>query len=282
VSIAYQQRPTGRLWTLQDLADHYGPIPMSRVHSDPPPGLATEEDLLRINAQDGHLCELDCGMLIEKRVADIEGVLTPEDLLARFGPIPLSRIRTSPPPGKATAEDAIRLTEEKVALCEFVDGILVEKTMGMYESGIAVAIASLLYAYVSKNHLGVTGGEACMMKVLSNRVRMPDVCFISFEQFPHGKVPREAAPRVYPDFAVEVISSGNTRKEMDDKLHEYFAAGTRLVWYVYPDERHVHVYTSLDDVQVVTDGTLTGEPVLPGFEISLDQIFHLPGWPKED
>lgn len=39
-----------------------------------------------------------------------------------------------------------------------------------------------------------------------------------------------------PDLAIEVLSAGNTEGEMRRKLHDYFTAGVRLVWYI--DPRH--------------------------------------------
>jgi Uma2 family endonuclease len=73
---------------------------------------------------------------------------------------------------------------------------------------------------------------------------------------------------------VEVISKGNTAKEMAEKLRNYFAAGSRLVWYVDPQKRQVEVFTSAESRRVVKEGeTLDGGDVLPGFEISLKELF---------
>jgi hypothetical protein len=44
-----------------------------------------------------------------------------------FGPIPLYRIRTQPPPGPATEVDVFELHDRENRLFELVDGILVEK-----------------------------------------------------------------------------------------------------------------------------------------------------------
>ena len=70
----------------------------------------------------------------------------------------------------------------------------------------------------------------------------PDVAFFSLDRLPGGGVPDDPIPLLVPDLAVEVISKSNTRKEMDDKLREYFEKGVRLVWYVRPRRRVVNVY----------------------------------------
>ena len=77
-----------------------------------------------------------------------------------------------------------------------------------------------------------------------------------------------------PDLAVEVLSSGNTLGEMARKRDEYFGAGVRLVWEIDPRVRTVRIYTAIDQFRDLTaTDTLTGDPVLPGFTVSLAQLF---------
>src|SRR5206468_6862066 len=97
-------------------------------------------------------------------------VWTAVDLVERFGAIPLDRIRTTPPPGLATEEDAIELTEKKVGIFELVDGILVGKDMGAFESMIAGEILSLLRNFVRPRKLGVVIGEAGMLRLAPGRI----------------------------------------------------------------------------------------------------------------
>ena len=79
---------------------------------------------------------------------------------------------------------------------------------------------------------------------------------------------QEAIADLAPDLAVEVISPRNTDKEMDDKLRDYFDAGVRLVWYVYPSSREVKVYTSPDNLTLLNEQqTLDGRDVLTGFQL---------------
>jgi len=92
--------------------------------------------------------------------------------------------------------------------------------------------------------------------------------------------PDVPVPSIFPDLAIEVISPGNTREEMADKLNDYFTAGASLVWYVHPRTREVHVYTSPQAVEVLREGPVTAPGLLPGFELSFDQIFHPPGLPR--
>ena len=63
---------------------------------------------------------------------------TAVDLVERFGAIPLNRVVQNPPPGTATEQDVIDLDDHEDRLCELVDGTLVEKTVGAYESYLTV------------------------------------------------------------------------------------------------------------------------------------------------
>jgi Uma2 family endonuclease len=201
-------------------------------------------------------------------------VLTAIDLAERFGPIPMDRIISPPAPGLATEDDAIELTERKTHLCELVDGILVEKAMGAYESLLAAELIRLVANFVRPRKLGAVLGEAGMLRLAPGLIRIPDVAFLSKEKFPGGRFPRESAWSMVPDLAIEVLSEGNTPKEMQDKLHDYFAAGSRLVWYIDPKKRQVEVFTSVDQRRIVNqDEVLDGGDVLPGFELSLKELF---------
>ena len=124
--------------------------------------------------------------------------------------------------------------------------------------------------------LGIVLGPDGMMRLAPGLVRIPDVSFISRRPIARWQsVPREPIPDLAPDLAVEVISRHNTRKEMDRKLQDYFAAGTRLVWFVYHSPRHeVRVYVKPEEFSVVRESeTLDGGDVLPGFQLTVSDLF---------
>jgi len=202
------------------------------------------------------------------------GALTVVDLLDQFGPIPASRIRHDPAPGTATEQDVIDIEARENRLCELVDGILVEKTVGYYESCLAVQLIRFLGNFADEHDLGVVAGEAGMLRLAPGLVRIPDVSFISWNRLPGRRIPREPIPDLAPDLAVEVLSQSNTPQEMDRKLRDYFAAGASLVWYVDPQSRTVRVHTAPDQSKLLgEEATLRGGDLLPGFELPLCRLF---------
>jgi Uma2 family endonuclease len=203
---------------------------------------------------------------------------TVADLLRRLGGIPARRVRLHPTPGTATLGDAIAVNERKdrTALCELVDGTLVEKPMGFDESVLAMRIGRFLGNFVDPRDLGLITGEAGMMVIGGGLLRMPDVAFIARASFPGGKPPKGPAPAIAPDLAVGVLSRSNTKKEIARKLGEYFASGTRLAWIVDPKTRSVRVHTSPADstrLDAESGGVLDGGDVLLGFRLALADLF---------
>lgn len=201
-------------------------------------------------------------------------VWTAVDLVKRFGPIPLSRVRHDPLPGTATETDLVRIHDREGRLYELVDGALVEKIMGTYESLLAVRICAKIYAFVDERDLGIVLGEAGMMRFAPGLVRIPDVSFISARRMQGIDLSAQAIADLVPDLAIEIISGGNTSEEMTVKLREYFSKGVRMAWYVYPKTEEVLVYREPEHCRVFTfEDTLSGEEVLPGFTLRLSAIF---------
>jgi len=196
-------------------------------------------------------------------------VSTVEDLIHHLGNISPARIRLHPAPGTATVGDAA-----KAPLCELIDGVLVEKAMGLKESEIAAILIGFLSVFVRSGKLGTVSGESGMIELLPDQVRIPDVAF--FSKARRNKTADEpAAPRVAPNLAVEVLSPSNTIKEMDRKRREYFEAGVESVWMVDPSTKTVRVYSDAETFVALRPGdTLRGEPTLPGFAMPVADFFE--------
>jgi Uma2 family endonuclease len=74
-----------------------------------------------------------------------------------------------------------------------------------------------------------------------------------------------------PDVAVEVISPSDRYTEVDEKKDRYLQAGTLAVIVVDPRRNIVRVHRASGVTNVT--GTLTVDDVIPGWSMSLDDIF---------
>lgn len=179
-----------------------------------------------------------------------------------------------PPPGRATEKDVLDADAHEDRLCELVDGILVEKPMGLRESLIAMYLIEVLGAFVRARNLGLVAGPDGMLRILPHMIRIPDVSFISWTRLPGGQVPAEPVPAIAPDLAVEVLSESNTRAEMDRKRREYFQAGCKIVWQIDPDDRTAQVFRPDRPPTNLTSGdALSSEDVIAGFALPLRDLF---------
>ena len=200
---------------------------------------------------------------------------TAGEWLAALGNVPPSRILWNPLPGTATVDDVVRLAHQENRGVELVDGTLVEKTVGFKESVIAANVIILLGHFVRQGKLGIVSGEQGMIRMLMGNIRMPDVAFFRREDLPSGEIPKEAAPRIAPALAIEVLSPGNTVEEMRLKRIEYFANGVQAVWELDPPTRTLRVYESAERFTLLGAGdTVDGGLLLPGFSARVEGLFE--------
>jgi Uma2 family endonuclease len=199
---------------------------------------------------------------------------TVADLLAQVGGVPPNRVRMAPTPGTATEKDVLETEARTGRICELIDGVLVEKTMGALESAVAMALGYFLKDHLRGRRLGVVLGADGPLRILPEQVRIHDVSFLSFQRLKSRRLPRQPIWAMAPDLAVEVLSEGNTPAEMDRKLHDCFTAGVRLVWYIDPRTRTAQAYTAPDRCEAIAeDGVLAGGDVLPDFVLPLGALF---------
>lgn len=167
---------------------------------------------------------------------------------------------------------------------ELVDGVVVPKygfegPMSPTGSGHGVIVSNLAFAleaHVRPQRLGrvFTDPSAFVISDEPRRLRCPDVAFVRRDRLPTLISMREAL-RLAPDLAAEVISLSEPASEVDAKIDEYLECGVRLVWKVDPKRRLVTAYD--EDARMTRvrgDDVLTAEGVLPGFALTLAELFQ--------
>ncbi|WP_439621963.1 Uma2 family endonuclease [Gemmata sp.] len=186
-------------------------------------------------------------------------------------------VTQTPPPAQPTP---VRLHPDPYdyhgeRLFEVINGVRVEKGMGLIENLIATLLVGRLEPYCRTNNLGWGVGETMFGFPGSANDRKPDAAFVSFTRWPQARpIPRVNAWPVAPELAVEVISPTDKAFDVLDKLAEYFAAGVQRVWHVYSHVEQVFVFDSPMQVRVLTRAdALTGDPIIPGFRLPLDELF---------
>jgi Uma2 family endonuclease len=146
---------------------------------------------------------------------------------------------------------------------------------GEEHGAVIMFLAAPLAQYVKAHKLGHVFAAETGYKLASNpdTVLAPDIAFVRRERVEQTgllKGYRECAP----DLAVEVMSPGDTVREVTEKAGQWLAAGALMVWVVNPKRRTVTVYRAPGDVATLNEqDELDGGEVVPGFRCKVSEIF---------
>jgi Uma2 family endonuclease len=146
---------------------------------------------------------------------------------------------------------------------------------GSEHGAVIMNIGTPIDQFVKAHGLGVVFGAETGFKITSDpdTVRAPDLAFVRRERIQPAGIPREYWPGA-PDLAVEVVSPGDTYTEVEEKVHDWLNAGTRMVLVLNPRTRTVAIYTSHPNVVRLTESdVLDGGELLPGFTCRVAELF---------
>lgn len=160
---------------------------------------------------------------------------------------------------------------------ELIEGELIEmQPAGFFHGFTSNLLGAALTVHVRQHDLGAILAAETGFKVATNpdTILAPDVGFVVKERLPADLSTLVKFFLGAPDLAVEVVSPGDTYEEVDTKTARYLDAGTRLVWIVRPRHKRVEVHRADGTSGLLSQNEmLSGEGVVPGFEILIAQIF---------
>ncbi len=181
-------------------------------------------------------------------------------------------VPTAPAP-LLTAAELLALPDDDYRY-ELVRGKLLRRPLPGLRHGRTVArVVSGLGRFVDERQLGIVLAESGYhLEWEPDTVRAPDVSFISAERLPPDGFPH-SYPMLAPDLAVEVLSPSERPGARREKMRDYFAAGTRLVWEIDPARRTITVYHSAHGgTTLAATDELTGAEILPGFVCRVGEL----------
>jgi len=167
------------------------------------------------------------------------------------------------------------ITRPENADCKFelINGEIVEDMPTEEHGSVTTELITFLNVFVKQHKLGRVVNEISYRNpadVYNNRI--PDISFTRAERL--KPLVTQGASTQMPDLAIEVKSSGNSRKSLQEKAVYFIQNGVLLVWIVYPQERMVEVYRPGQPMETLDiDDSLDGENVLPGFKLPLHEVF---------
>jgi Uma2 family endonuclease len=181
------------------------------------------------------------------------------------------------PKVRLTAEDLWKLGDGDTRR-ELVDGQIREMAPA---GGVHGEVTARICRRMAEHVAGHGGGKVLVGDVGfvlglphdPDRVRAPDVAFVTTARLPEGRLP-EGFIRGAPDLAVEVLSPSDDPLDVQQKIRDYFDAGARLLWVIAPAARSATVYRADSSARLLReDEHLDGEDALPGLLIPLLELF---------
>ncbi len=168
------------------------------------------------------------------------------------------------------------LPENRDKRFELIEGVIYEVTSSSQLNTVLTAwLIRILFTFVAERRLGLITSPDGGFKINERNAYEPDIGFIA-----KGRVKTLATKGEFPfapDLAIEVISESERPGEIRKKVSNYLKAGTRLVWVFYPQDQFMEIIRAAENgnlVQTVElDGVLSGEDLLPGFTLSLTELF---------
>ena len=198
--------------------------------------------------------------------------LTLEDLVLQFGAVefqnPLSRESFL---AFAERYPDLPMERDKNGITTIMSPV--RRGSGKRESTLVALLGIWNYA----NRLGELHGPSSGFDLPDGAFRQPDAAWISKDRLAKSKdSDEESFITVVPDFIAEIRSGTDRLKKLQTKMTDvWIANGVRLAWLIDPYEEKVYIYRPGREVETVegfAKKKLSGEDVLPGFELPLDEM----------
>jgi Uma2 family endonuclease len=129
--------------------------------------------------------------------------------------------------------------------------------------------------WAEQDGMGISLGPSAGFILPNGATRAPDACWVLRDRW--DALEREGRGKLVPlcpDFVGEIRSLSDSLASAQAKMVEYIDNGARLGWLIDPWQRRVYVYRPGAPPQVLDDpATVSGEAVLPGFDLNLQEIW---------
>jgi Uma2 family endonuclease len=167
----------------------------------------------------------------------------------------------------------MRIPDTKPAT-ELIDGCLVQKISPMYRhQALEKRWVAALDAWADGRGEALTEWRhEFRAPGHSFASLVPDVVYVSFDTLDELGSEGRQKPQRAPEAAVEILSPGQSERNMAWKVDAYIGAGTRVVFVVDPIHRTVIAHAH-DGATRFESGDVVTHPAMPGFAYAVDTMF---------
>lgn len=177
--------------------------------------------------------------------------------------------------GKIWTEEDLQALPEDGYIHELVNGELVMSPKNNWLHGeICSRLLVAMRSFADQKRLGAVWDSSTGFWMKNRNCRAPDISFVAKERLMELKKHEPKFFRGAPDLAVEILSQNIARRELDERLKDFFSSGTRLAWVIDPERELVEICHSVTDRRLLGPGAiLDGEQVLAGFQYPTANLF---------
>ncbi len=169
-----------------------------------------------------------------------------------------------------TAEEFAQMNTAENEDYELVDGELIPLSSAIpLHSMIRDKTVQLIRNYFDQNRIGGALAETDC-RIDSDTVRRPDLSIFVGEDWA-GLDPKRIPVPFAPTIAVEVLSPSEHTVDLNRKIRDYLAAGSKEVWLLDHENGELHVRTKTTG-RILQAGDLLDSPLLPGFGVNVGDL----------
>ncbi|TDN37339.1 Uma2 family endonuclease [Hymenobacter sp. UV11] len=150
--------------------------------------------------------------------------------------------------------------------------IIIMPPAGSDSSESSLESQGQLWLWNRRTHLGHVYESSAGFKLPDHSVRSPDVAWLSQGKWAQlTPEQRRRFPPVCPEFMMEIKSPSDDIALLQAKMADYLANGMQLGFLLDVEAETAYVYRAGQPAETVQgyDRELSGEPVLPGFQLDL-------------
>ena len=131
--------------------------------------------------------------------------------------------------------------------------------------------------WTEKDGTGVCFDSSAMFTLPNNAKRSPDASWVRREKWDSlSEAQQDSFAPLCPDFVVELRSASDRLRVLLNKMSEYMENGASLGWLIDPYKRQLYVYQPDHEVVLLNNPeTVSGDPLLPGFELNLTKLWSV-------
>ena len=157
--------------------------------------------------------------------------------------------------------------------------VIIMKPAGGEAGGRNLSVGALVWIWARQDRRGVAFDSSTGFTLPNGATRSPDASWVRQERLAQlTAAEKQKFLPLCPDFVVELRSPSDRVADLKDKMQEYIDNGAQLGWLLIPETRTVYIYQpDAAPLELVQPTALTGDPILPGFVLALQDVWE-PGF----